>query len=199
MKNSNLYPFAVGNKLEDRNTYFYVPFNGQEFINSWIADRNKILSILKQESKFIEFNSEGKIIEITYPVCTSTLLSFLMNSLMEKMELEEIHQITKKLLQRFEVTKRIHTAYPENLHAHAKTPYDDLSLYVKFATLLQEAYKDNPKLYYLSGLIKIIDTLCAMVADLNQIEKSTLMLLINFEKESVDLLMQKIEGNNKSC
>ena len=33
------YPYAVGDRLEDRNTYFYTPFCGREFLTAWRRHR----------------------------------------------------------------------------------------------------------------------------------------------------------------
>ena len=190
---SHLYPFATGNRLEDRNTYFYIPFNGQEFINAWIDNREQTLAELEVEPKIIDFMPHGSVSDISFPVNTSTLMSVLMNALVEKTNLETLYAITNKLLQRFEVTKRIHTSYPENYRASADIPYDDLSLYVKFACLLQKVYENNPKLYYINGLIKVIDTLSAMDSELDQEGKSALVWLINSEKHNIDSMLKNIE------
>ena len=44
---NNLYNFTDGNKLEDRNTYFYIPFNGIDFIKEWKNNRRQVLSEIK--------------------------------------------------------------------------------------------------------------------------------------------------------
>ena len=193
MQNNNLYPFTTGNRLEDRNTYFYIPYNGQEFVNAWLDDREQTLAELEAEPKIIDFMPHGSLLDINFPINTSALMSVLMNAFIEKTELETLYAIANRLLQRFEVTKRIHVSYPENYRAYADTPYDDLSLYVKFACLLQKIYENNPKLYYISGLIKLIDTLSAMVSELNQVEQSALVWLINSEKQNIGTLIKNLE------
>jgi len=193
VQNNNLYPFTTGNRLEDRNTYFYIPYNGQEFVNAWLDDREQTLAELEAEPKIIDFMPHGSLLDINFPINTSALMSVLMNAFIEKTELETLYAIANRLLQRFEVTKRIHVSYPENYRAYADTPYDDLSLYVKFACLLQKIYENNPKLYYISGLIKLIDTLSAMVSELNQVEQSALVWLINSEKQNIGTLIKNLE------
>ena len=113
MQYNNLYPFTAGNRLEDRNTYFYTPFNGQEFVNAWMDNRERTLAALEVEPEIIDFMPHGSLSDISFPVNTSTLMSVLMNALVEKNDLETLYAIINKLLQRFEVTKRIHSSYPE--------------------------------------------------------------------------------------
>ena len=193
MQYNNLYPFTAGNRLEDRNTYFYIPFNGQEFVNAWMDNRERTLAALEVEPEIIDFMPHGSLSDISFPVNTSTLMSVLMNALVEKNDLETLYAIINKLLQRFEVTKRIHSSYPENYRASAGTPYDDFSLYVKFACLLQKVYENNSKLYYINGLIKVIDTLSAMVSELDHAEKSALAWLINSEKQNVETMLKNLK------
>ena len=38
---SSLYPYADGNRLADRNTYFYTRFDGVDFLDAWSECRER--------------------------------------------------------------------------------------------------------------------------------------------------------------
>ncbi len=40
------YPYARGDLLHERNTYYYTPYHGRQFLDAWRAARNDVLANL---------------------------------------------------------------------------------------------------------------------------------------------------------
>lgn len=184
MDDSLIYSFSQGNRLEERNTYFYIPFQGANFLNAWRGSRENILSQLGGAEPF-QIKKSGYDIELSEPIITEHLLVNIYNSLDTKHLNVDSHATLNKLVQRFEVSKRIHVTYPENFRPNANISFNNLYLYVVFAQVLERAYQKLGKLYYLNALIKIIDTLCSMTNDLLDKEKKALAWLIINEYKHV--------------
>ena len=171
------YSFSQGNRLENRNTYSYFPFQGADFLNAWRGSRENILSQLG-DAEPLQIEKVGNDVDLSEPIITEHLLVNIYNNLDTKHLNVDSHETLNKLLQRFEVTKRIHVTYPENFRPNANISFNNLYLYVVFAQVLERAYQKLGKLYYLNALIKIIDTLCSMTNDLLDKEKKALAWLI---------------------
>ena len=92
------------------------------------------------------------------------------------------------LLQRFEVSKRIHRRYSKHWRPEDPADYTDLSRYVRFAEVVDRAYAVVGDLRYLSVLIKCVDTLVSLRADLDPAQAARLARLLHTEREHVEAL-----------
>ena len=179
------YPYSQGNRLDDRNTYFYVPFQGIAFISAWKESRTSTLKKLGMAEPFLIKKPEVNI-NLNETVVTEVLLKRIYSGLSIEATNVDNNDILNKLLQRFEVTKRIHVSYPENFRPGADIPFNNLYLYLIFGQVLDKAYEKCGKLFYLNGMIKIIDTLCSLMASLVNEEKQALAWLINREYKYIE-------------
>jgi methionyl-tRNA formyltransferase len=88
-----------------------------------------------------------------------------------------------KLVQRFEVTKRLHRSYNSRFRAVDKDSYQNLELYIRFSEVLAVSYEKTQDLPYLNALLKCLDTVCSYKDSLNQALKARLSGLIRMELE----------------
>lgn len=133
---SVFYPYAQGNLLHERNTYFYSAYHGQATLTAWAESRE---------------NAASGIISASPATPTRTRL-------MQRLDRATLNH----LVQRFEVTKRLHDDYTPAWRAVDKTRFEDLASYPLFAQILADAYQDTGGLPYLNALLKLNDTLTAL-------------------------------------
>ena len=72
-----------------------------------------------------------------------------------------------RLVQRFEVTKRLYTRYPSGLKKGAEK-YDQIILYALLAFLLGHYFGKNGNLNYLNTLLKLNDLICSVLESVTQ-------------------------------
>ena len=177
------YDYASGDLLEDRNTYFYARFQGPEFLSAWRRQRDAILA---EKSDFF---GEDRHAAITP---TDQLLETIWRELSARGSNAETMRVLGRLLQRFEVTKRLHGEYGENWRPTDPQDYRVMKRYVRFAEVLELAYSSSAALPYLNALLKCMDTLTALYARLDVGQKKRLQELIIREKNHVERLALKI-------
>jgi hypothetical protein len=95
-----------------------------------------------------------------------------------------------KLVQKFEVTKRIYTVYPSILKKGCGA-YDDLTVYALLALLLALYYGRTGNLKYLNTVIKLNDLLCSVkeTEKENLVAYTACFLSLLFEETYVRELM----------
>jgi hypothetical protein len=98
----------------------------------------------------------------------------------------------RKLLTKFEVTKRIYEDYDTDFKPLDKDACRNLSLYLRAAEIFDVAYMHWGSLQYLNALLKIMDILCAFYQKLNEAEQARLVRLIECEQEYVTALAKTI-------
>ena len=94
----------------------------------------------------------------------------------------------KTWIKKFEVTKRLFREYDENFRAIDKTAYHDLALYLRFAEIMEAAYRMIEDLSALNALLKIMDTLIAYRVQLTQTQGCRLAWLVDAEAVHVEAL-----------
>lgn len=194
----NLYPYAEGDLLTERNTYFYTPYEGRKFIEAWKKSRGSIAETIDKKvcpplgeelislEDISKKTTDGDLIEAS--VWLDSLYVPLANKGAEIWQ--DIAVYVDILVKRFEITKRIHRAYVKDFRAYDKDAYRDLSLYVRAAEIFEAAYELSKGLPYLNVLLKCLDTLCAFSNDLNEPERGRLARLIDLEKKHITELAE---------
>lgn len=198
------YPYSSGNLLESRNTYFYTPFEGYDFLIAWRRSRRNILESLKQ-AEDIPGTKDGEPIIRDLLFFETEIKSG--NRIKSKELLKAVYHyigITgdnlfkpelelwlNRLVKKFEVTKRMHEEYGEDFKAADKKQYKDLSLYMLLAEVFAAAYEKSGRLPYLNVLLKVMDTLCAMHNELNKDLSFRLSILIMKEDTYIRNLAAK--------
>jgi hypothetical protein len=160
------YPYSEGDRLNDRNTYFYSAYGGASFLEAWRESREAALRSLPAPLP----------LTAAAPVASDTaqLLSDMLSS-------EAEHALAERLLQRFEVSKRLYRKYDSELRAIRDSGYDDMDLYLLFARLCLHSRERPAPMRFLNALLKVLDTLVAARERLSQEQGAVLAWLIGEE------------------
>jgi len=154
------YPYSQGERLEERNTYFYSAYHGQPFFAAWRASRQQALANLPPAKPWAP-KASGVTLNTEHGYDTQALLNLLLTS---DLGAPAHRRFAEQLLQRFEVSKRLYRHYTPAFKAVLDSGYDDLSLYVQFAALCLAMQAQPKALPFLNGLLKSLDTLIAVHA-----------------------------------
>lgn len=182
------YDYAEGNLLDERNTYFYTRFHGEPFVEAWRSNRRQALSDLptatqpppSQASPSQACDLMGDtdaLLEVAFALAGQSCESPLLESLLKK----------------FEVTKRIHCAYDDQLRAVDKQAYRDLSLYVRLAEVFECRCATDGDVRFLNVLLKVMDVLVAHRAELTEVLAARLAWLVEREAQHFDNLWKSLE------
>ena len=117
------YIYSQGNRLEDRNTYFYTRFQGERFMDAWREARENAARDL--------FGKQNEVADTRPPqlsedggIDTRTLLSRLMSDMSSGEFSAEARLWTDILRKRFEVSKRVYCSYAAE-YPHKPVPGSD--------------------------------------------------------------------------
>lgn len=173
------YPYSQGDRLEERNTYFYSQYHGTAFFPAWHASRQAALARLPAPHA----------VPLATPVerrddasDTAALLTDLLHA---DAAAPGKRRLAERLLQRFEVSKRLHRCYDSTLRAVTDSGYDDLNLYLQFAALCLHQAGQPGALPFLNGLLKVIDSLISIHPRLTPAQGAQLAWLIAAEQDWV--------------
>lgn len=178
------YPYAHGDLLEQRNSYFYSPFGGEAFLSSWRTERNAALGDLPQAM------SAPQALPDMAP--TDRLLERLYRAYSTGRQSREDAWLLAMLVQRFEVSKRLHDEYSADFKPVDPAGYRDLDRYVRFAEVLDAAFTQVRELPCLNAMLKCLDTLTALRSRLGPAAAGRLARLIECERSHVDSLARRI-------
>jgi len=190
LSNGVSYDYARGDLLEDRNTYFYARFQGQEFLTAWRRQRDAMLT---EKS---DLSGEDRHAAMTP---TDQLLDTIWRDSSVRGSSADTTRMLGHLLQRFEVTKRLHGEYSASWRPTDARDYRVMERYVRFAEILELAYSSSAALPYLNALLKCMDTLTALYARLAVGQKKRLQELIIREKNHVERLALKIANTTHAA
>jgi hypothetical protein len=187
------YPYASGDLIEDRNTYVYSAFGGEDFLHAWRNQRREAIGGSQPDDP--PRGAEGPWRETNGNVRVAALLDDLMWQLSAPVpEISpEIVGVLVTLVKKFEVTKRVHTFYDPSFRTMPDADYRQLGLYLRFAEVMEAAFDRLGGLYYLNALLKCTDTLCAFVDSLSDPQRRRLSRLVDRERDHVVRLTGKTE------
>ena len=189
------YPYSNGDKLKNRNTYFYSLYAGEGFLDSFYSTRLKVKDELG-EAKCPAYSVDREYQGITDKgVNTEILLQSLTGMIHANCMNLEGWGLVAKLIQRFEVSKRLFPEYGLNWRAVNSSDYFQYDLYLLFAFLMEAAYSCRAGLTELNVLLKVMDSLISIRQLLNADQKAYLVWLINRELEFVRELRGSLEAN----
>ncbi|MFG0413664.1 hypothetical protein ACF8MD_08295 [Pseudomonas sp. zjy_8] len=173
------YPYSQGDRLEERNTYFYSQYHGAAFFPVWQASRQAALAHLPP-AQALPLPTAGEQLESAQD--TAALLADLLNTAADA---PGKRRLAERLLQRFEVSKRLHRRYDSDFKAVTSSGYDDLDLYLQFAALCLHHAEQPGALPFLNGLLKVIDSLISVQQHLSPSQGAQLAWLISAEHDWV--------------
>lgn len=173
----SVYPYSQGDRLNDRNTYFYSAYHGASFFEAWCASRHAALDSLPRPLPLQLSAAENG--------STAQLLADMLSTSAE-------HPLSERLLQRFEVSKRIYRKYDAELRAVRDSGFDDLGLYLLFAGMCLHNRERPAPLRFLSSLLKVLDTLIAVRERLTPEQGAQLAWLIGEERAWVQRIAAEV-------
>lgn len=192
MNNHSTYTYATGDLLENRNSYTYTSYHGDAFFADWREARAQILQGLAESAD--PPVPVGKVALASTlkadPLCTTDLLESLMDCLLRQETGELVRDTLARLVRRFEVAKRVHSHYLAHWRAAPEANYHDLTLYLRYAEVMELAYSLTERVVYLNVLLKVLDTLTALVADLPVDQTGRLARLLRREQVHIDELLR---------
>lgn len=131
-------------------------------------------------------------IDITKSVSTLDLLQSLVAAQSTGMADIRIKEWIDRLVQRFEVTKKLYVTYPPGFRKGAGAT-SSVKLYWLFALVLSLYYVSSNQIKYLSTLLKVCDLLCSLPEDLllGHLSSNLMRAILATEVVSIELLVEK--------
>ena len=188
------YIYSQGNRLEDRNTYFYTRFQGERFMNAWREAREHAARDLSGEHDEVAETRSQQLSE-DRGIDTRKLLQRLMSEVSSGEFSSEIRLWTEILRKRFEVSKRVSCSYASD-YPHKPVPgsgWQNLELYTGFSGLMDAAYTLTGDITYLNALLKCNDTLVSVRHALSSTGKEQLSDLLGREERHIERLADTLE------
>ena len=187
------YKYSNGDPVRNRNVYDYVEFSGVSFLFDWHASRATVLDWEAPERAKVNSQSvlEKYINRIEYPINGRDLIQFLTLSVATASKKDESWRLANRLIQTFEIRKRLYVTYTENLKPLRGSRFDDLQLYTAFGGLLLTRMQKQPSLVDLNALLKLNDTLVAFFLPGSEEFKFEVKKLVTGEYKYIDELARK--------
>ena len=188
------YAYTQRNRLLEPHAYMYTPYEGAALLDNYFADReaaacrfaaraapgqkpDRAIAELAAQTlglgaganavDDIDLSSLALPLEglaVDAEVDSAALLQGLAAASLAGNSVAAASAWTDRLLQRFEVTKRIYAMYFPGFRK-GRGAHDSFRLYWLFALVLCLRYAKNSDLRYLNGLLKACDLLCSIGDD----------------------------------
>lgn len=179
MNTGTRYPYADGDLLETRAQYSFSRFEGPAFLQAWRRQRAAVAA------------PPGRTVAGAQATDRSPLLAELdrlAGGLRAGPPEPEALAVLRRLLQRFEVSKRLHGRYDASWRPVDPADYRPAERYVRFAELLDLAYERTRELPFLNGLLKCLDTVSSLAPSLDAAQLERVRTLLASEQAHVDRL-----------
>ena len=196
MNHEASYPYASGDLLEERNTYFYSAYQGTAFLEAW---RQQRADALREMSGNPSTATPAEAASAPLVRATDILLECIHQQLMAGEGTFARIPALDRLVQRFEVSKRLHGEYDEKWRPVDSADYRLMERYVRFAEILERAHRFSGELPYLNALLKIVDTLTALRATLSTEQTERLRQIIAHERVHVEQLARRVTGRTHAA
>ena len=181
-------------KKEDNFSYFEIMLRAKEIIENYLIDHdyldsNKIsITVTNNNIKLFNLNDILDDEEID----TRTLLFSTLNSVLhQENKISVIEFWLDRLIQRFEVTKKIYETYKPGFRKGFGRN-DDLSLYFLLSLILSLRILKTRNYKYLNTLLKLNDLICSIKDDKN-FPNYFFSLLIQFELDQISKIIKEKE------
>jgi len=140
------YQYCDKNLIEEKETYQYSQYCGEDFIESFFRNRENFLKQVVPNSNDL-FKEKLK----------SNTFDFLKEFYNNPVDIERFALLVKK----FEVTKRIFENTDENFKKLENSKSDNLNLYILFSNCCYLAYQNKKHLSFVNAILKCNDILCS--------------------------------------
>jgi hypothetical protein len=189
------YPFSSGDRLDNRNTYFYTPYGGRAFIDAWRTDRARVEANLPPPAASAPAASVAVWSDEAEIWSTPAWCENLFHEIAETPEPPNSAVLGQlgQLLRKFETTKRIHAAYRRgDFRAADPRAYRDPALYLRAGEIFEAAFGRTGSLQCLNVLLKVLDTLSGLAPSLDRDQGSRLARLIAAERGYVERMAARL-------
>lgn len=174
------YPYTSENRLISHNSYMYSAFSGYAFFGDYVGDRRAFLSDAPSDlsdRKFLSMlpgllhlrddTTHPAPLSECDPVRRVQTNRLLMRLLIDVKNERNSHWADwlDRLIQRFEVTKKLYQAYQPGFRKGVGSCTDP-ALYVAFSYLLTMQCLSRPHLKTINAMLKVNDTLVSVKPDL---------------------------------
>ena len=181
MSAAEIYTYASGDLLVERNTYFYSRYHGAAFLDAWAAQRASAFDAAPAGRDLHEDDTPA--LDLIRRVRAQLAADSGDQSAWRDMD---------RLVQRFEVTKRVHDAYRDTWRAVDPTRFRAANAYVELAEAFAQAHEQTGALTYLNALLKILDTLSSLLGDLSGGLRARVGELVSREAGYVDEVRRSV-------
>ena len=201
------YVYTQENRLEHPHRYIYTPFEGIAFLEAFLENRQTFLS------RYVDGEESGADslrdacvglgwatgardslmkFSLDEPVVTEDLLNTIIRAQIEGRVESETKIWLDRLVQRFEVSKKIFVTYLPGFRK-GDGAMDDLRLYWQLGTALYLQYEQGAGLKYFSTALKITDLLCSVPCQqlAEKIDSREMAILLQAEFRLVKELIRK--------
>lgn len=175
------YPYGRDDPLQHPANYSFSPFLGRDFLLAW--EHNRRLDIPSLPCPAID-----PALAAGDPASTAVLTE----RAMAEAECPSDHGPCWQLLRKFETTKRLYRRYGPDMIADKQSGCDDLSLYLRFAEAMDVAARATGRLQFVNVLLKVMDTLVALSARLDEDQLGRLARLAESERKHVDSIVTRL-------
>lgn len=170
------YEYTNKNLLEEKESYQYSKYYGKDFLDAFFKNRTDFLNSLEENSLDL-FSLDLK----------SNIYQFLTKFYENQNEIDKF----MKLLQKFEVTKRIFDNTDENFKKLENANSDNLNLYILFSNCCYLAYKKINHLSCINAILKCNDILVSQ-KDFSNADTKMLKTAIENEIKIIKELQNEI-------
>ena len=189
------YPYSSENLLEKPQKYQMSPFEGRDFLFSYLNSRKKTIHILEKNKK----NSYDEILDqfkrssdvnfesFSESVILEKFLSFLIYNILEINRKKETNEYIDLLLKKFEIKKILYSTYNSEFK-RITDDFTNLHNYTLLTLIFQIKYKQTKALKYLNVILKLNDILCSQHSNLNYFDAELTYHLLNHEIDFVSEL-----------
>lgn len=184
------YTLAQGDLLERPANYSFSAFGGAPFLAGWREQRAQLALAAAAPHAVSEAAPDQAADRALAPI--DGLLAGLHAQMQDAATQAEALVVLARLLQRFEVTKRLHANYNARWRPEDPASFHGTERYLRFAELLEAAYAATGKLHWLNGLLKCMDTLSSLAGRLDAPQCARLQRLVAREHAHFARLAQRV-------
>lgn len=190
------YTYTSTNGLTTKENYQYTPWHGSRFVTDYFKNRGNYIEKLEVSKYSLEHVKQINSIYDYYNLSakykssiTLKLLSILKFSTSDSESPDDSNAIfVERLLQKFEVTKRIYSDYDSNFKPLSKN-YRQIINYILFSIILLLKQRNSDTYRYLNSALKLNDLIISISDNNLQPEvKEFINISLRLELSSVKLL-----------
>lgn len=187
------YPYSEGDLLQTPQRYHYTPFMGDEFMHAWRLSRRLACQRLPAPAlppvTSCILASADDTLSLLQVMCRA-----LREAVAETDDQEVVDYWLLRLLKKFEVSKRLYVGYQaQPPHPPlAGSSYFAIEPYLWLSESLSRAWQRQSVGYFLSGFLKLNDTLISQIQHLDAEQGAYLAWLLNMEQQLLSELSSEM-------